>query len=45
MLKPASPTPFRSQAEDERVRLARNPGSVRGLTNGRKRAESDFEVE
>jgi hypothetical protein len=45
MRNPASPTPFRVRAESERVRLARNPGSVRGLTNGRKRAESDFEEE
>ena len=45
MRNPASRTPFREIAEDERVRLARNPGSVRGFTNGRKRAEPDFEKE
>jgi hypothetical protein len=45
MRHPASPTPFRVRAEDERVRLARNSGSVRGLTNGRKRAEPEFEEE
>ena len=41
----ASPTPFRSDVGDERARLARNPGSVGGLINGRKRAEPECEKE